>query len=96
MKRRKRTRERQEKREDRQPILKKVRAGLLQSFRAQHDEKIVCARGVPVVTGTLGKANKRPNPNGVEAAVDWCSVCSACRYNQLLLFGNSHCTSISL
>ena len=96
MRRRKRTRERLEKREDRRPILKKLRAALLRSFRAQHDEKMVCTRGVPGVTGTFGKANNGPKSKEVEAAVDWCSVCSACRYNRLLLFGNSHCTSISL
>ena len=45
-------RERQEKREDR-PILKRLRATLLRSFRGLHGEKIVCVRGVSGVTGTL-------------------------------------------
>ena len=44
-------------------------------------EKMVCVRGVPGVTGALGKANsyfdptqtgRRPHHH-VEAAVDWCS-----------------------
>ena len=43
--------------------------------------KMVCVRGVPGVTGTLGKANSHFNPTQtgrgphyhVEAAVDWCS-----------------------
>ena len=33
--------ERQEKVEDRRPILKKLRAALLRSFRGQHGEKMV-------------------------------------------------------
>ena len=41
---------------------------------------MVCAKGVPRVTKTLGKANSRFNPaqtgsgkaHQVEAAVDWC------------------------
>ena len=46
-----------------------------------HGEKMVCVRGVPGVTGTLGKANShltqpkrgwRPHYH-VKAAVDWCS-----------------------
>ena len=61
---RRRARERQEKREDR-PILKRLRATLLRSFRWLHGEKIVCVRGVPGVTGTLGKTNSHFNPNGV-------------------------------
>ena len=77
---RRRARERQEKREDR-PILKRLRATLLQSFRGLHGEKMVCVRGVPGVTGTLGKTNSHFNPtqlvrglhHHVEAAVDWCS-----------------------
>ena len=43
--------------------------------------KMVCVRGVPGVTGTLGKANSHFDPtqtgrgshHHVEAAVDWCS-----------------------
>ena len=53
---RRQARERQEKREDR-PILKRLRATLLRSFRGLHGEKIICVRGVPGITGTLGKAN---------------------------------------
>ena len=77
---RRRARERQEKREDR-PILKRLRATLLRSFRGLHGEKMVCVRGVPGVTGTLGKTNSHFDPtqlvrglhHHVEAAVDWCS-----------------------
>ena len=54
MRRRGRVRERQ-KRQDRRPILKNLCATLLRSFRGQHDKKMVCARGVPGVTGTSGK-----------------------------------------
>ena len=32
-------------------------AVLLRSFRGQHGETLVCARGVPAVTGIFGKAN---------------------------------------
>ena len=39
MRRQRRARERQEKREDRQPILKKLRDALLRSFRGQHGKK---------------------------------------------------------
>ena len=56
-----RERERQEKREDR-PILKRLRATLLRSFRGLHGKKMVCVRGVPGVTGTLRKANSHFNP----------------------------------
>ena len=66
--------------EDR-PILKRLRATLLRLFRGLHGEKMVCVRGVPGVTGTLGKANRHFDPtqtgrgphHHVEAAVDWCS-----------------------
>ena len=66
--------------EDR-PILKRLRATLLRSFRGLHGEKMVCVRGVPRVTGTLGKTNSHFDPNQtyrglhhhVEAAVDWYS-----------------------
>ena len=65
--------------EDR-PILKRLRATLLRSFRGLHGKKMVCVRGVPGVTGTLGKANSHFDPtqtgrgpyHHVEAAVDWC------------------------
>ena len=74
---RRQSRERQEKREDR-PILKGLRATLLWSFRGLHGEKMVCVRGVPRVTGTLGKAKSHFDPtqtgrgphHHVEAAVD--------------------------
>ena len=52
---------RQEKRKDRL-ILKRLRATLLRSFRGLHGEKIVRVRGVPAITGTLGKANSHFNP----------------------------------
>ena len=47
--------------EDR-PILKKLRATLLQSFRGLRGKKMVCVRGLPGVTGTLRKANSHFNP----------------------------------
>ena len=62
------------------PNLKRLRATLLRSFRGLHGEKMVCVRGVPRVTGTLGKAKSHFDPtqtgwgpHHVEAAVDWCS-----------------------
>ena len=66
--------------EDR-PILKRLRATLLWSFRRLQGKTMVCVRGVPGVTGTLGKANShfdliqtgRGPHHHVEAAVDWCS-----------------------
>ena len=58
---RRREREKQEKREDRS-ILKRLRATLLRSFRGLHGEKMVCVRGVPGVTGSLGKTNSHFNP----------------------------------
>ena len=56
--------------EDR-PILKRLRATLLRSFRGLHGKKMVCVRGVPGVTGTLGKANSHFNPTqtGLETAL---------------------------
>ena len=39
---RRQARERQKKREDKRPILKRPSAALLQSFRGQHGEKMVC------------------------------------------------------
>ena len=63
--------------EDR-PILKRLRAALLRSFRELHGEIMVCVRGVPGLTGTLGKANShfdrtqtgRGPHHHVEATVD--------------------------
>ena len=40
----------------RQPILKRLSATLLRSFRGLHGEKMVYVRGVPRVTGTIRKA----------------------------------------
>ena len=62
MRRQRRARERQEKREDRRPISKRLRAAFLRSFRGQHGEKMVCVRGVPGVIGSLGKANSHFDP----------------------------------
>ena len=47
--------------EDR-PILKRLRATFLRSFRGLHGEKMICVGGVPGITGTLGKANSHLNP----------------------------------
>ena len=65
-----RTRERQEKRKDRRPILKKLRAAFLQSFRGQHGENMVCTREMPRVTGMAreGQQPFRPNPKGSRTA----------------------------
>ena len=64
MRRRRRARERQEKRENRRSILKKLRAALLRSFRGQHSEKMKGS-----VWGNWdpreGQQPFRPNPNGV-------------------------------
>ena len=57
MRRRRPERERREKRENRRLMLKKLHAALLRSFRGHHGKKIVCARGMPGVSRTLGKAN---------------------------------------
>ena len=62
MRRRKRTKEKQEKRKNRRPILKKLCAALLRLFRGQHSEKMK-GSGVPKATGTAPPC---------EAAVDWC------------------------
>ena len=59
-KNKKTARGRQEKRKDR-PILKRLRAILLRSFRGLHGEKMICVRGVPEVTGILWKANSHSN-----------------------------------
>ena len=63
------------------PILKRLRATLLRSFRGLHGEKMLCLRGVPRVTGTLGKTNSHFDATQTyrglhhhdEAAVDWYS-----------------------
>ena len=59
---RRQAKQRQEKREDRRPTVKKLHAALLRSFREQHGVKMVCARGVPGVIGTLGRANSHFEP----------------------------------
>ena len=80
--------------EDR-PILKRLRATLLRSFRGLHGEKMVCVRGVPGASGTLGKANSHFDPtqtgrgphHHVEAAVYWCSsILLALHVHSLLLY----------
>ena len=40
----------------------KLRAALLRSFKRLHGEKTFCARGVPAITWTLGKANSHFEP----------------------------------
>ena len=47
--------------EDR-PILKRLRATLLQVFKGLHGKKIVCVKKLPGVTGILRKANSHFNP----------------------------------
>ena len=66
--------------EDR-PILKRLRATPLRSFRGLHGEKMICMRGVPGITGTVRKTNSHFDPtqtgrgphHHVEAAVNSCS-----------------------
>ena len=48
------------------PILKRLHATLLQSFRGLLGKKMVCVRGVPRITGTLRKANSHFNPSQME------------------------------
>ena len=58
---RRRARERQQNRED-SLILKRLRATLLRSFIGLHGGKMTCVRGVPGVTGILGKTNSHFDP----------------------------------
>ena len=51
---------RRKKRENKRPILKKLYASLLRSFRGQHSEKM---KGRAGVTGILGKTNSHFYPN---------------------------------
>ena len=71
IRRQRRAREGQEKRENRRPILKKLCAAFSWSFRGSIAKKY---RGVPGVTGTLGKPNNPKWDRGlhyhVEAAVE--------------------------
>ena len=87
--------------EEDRPILKRLSATLLRSFRGLHGEKMVCVRGVPGATGTLGKANSHFNPtqtgrgphHHVEAAVDRCSsILLALRVHTIYTTKISHFT----
>ena len=77
-------RERQEKGENRRPILKRLRAAFLGSFRGQQSKKMACVREVAGVTRTLGKTKAiltqtkggRGLHRHVEAAVDCCKKTS--------------------
>ena len=60
--RQRRVGEQQEKGEDRSSVLKNLCAAFLRSFRGKHSQKMVCGRGVPGITGTLGKANSHFDP----------------------------------
>ena len=62
MRKRKQAREMQEKREDQRPILKKLRAALLGSFKGAARRKNELCKGGPGVTGTLGKAKSHFYP----------------------------------
>ena len=78
--------------ERRQADFKEAACYLLRWFRRLHGEKMVCMRGVPGATGTLGKANSHFDPtqtgrgphHHVEAAVDW--------YSSILLALHLHTT----
>ena len=61
MRRRRRAGEGQEKRENKRPILKKLCAALLRSFRGQHSEKMKRSTWDP----REGQQPFRLNPNGV-------------------------------
>ena len=65
---------------------------------------MVCARGVPGVSGTLGKANNHFDPtqtgrgphHHVGAAVDWCSsILLALHVPYILYIRQNFCTSLS-
>ena len=58
---RRRAREGHERRENSRPISKRLRAAL-RSFRGVARHKMVCVRGVPEVSETLGKANSHFDP----------------------------------
>ena len=64
MKKRRRAREGQEKREDRRPILRKLRAALPQAFRGQHGEKMK-GSARDNWDPREGQEPFRPNPNRV-------------------------------
>ena len=72
------------------------------AVQEHHGEKMVCARGVTGVTGTLGKANIHFNPaqwgrgphHHVETAVDWCSVATSQRKLVRIVYVFSHCDSL--
>ena len=42
--------------------ISKLHAALLRSFKGYHDKTMVCIRGVPGLTGALGKANSNFDP----------------------------------
>ena len=56
-----RARERQEKRENMRPILKRLRAAFLRSFM-EDGKKMVCVKEFPGVTGNLLKSNSHFDP----------------------------------
>ena len=85
---RRRARERQEKKEDKRSILKRVYAAFLQSFRGQHSEKMVCVGLSDRGNWEPRKSQQpfRPNPNVAMdrtitlrrlliKAVQFCSLC---------------------
>ena len=53
------------KKENRRPILKRLRVELLRPIEEQHGEKMVCVRGVAGETGTKEQQLFRPDPNEV-------------------------------
>ena len=60
--------------EDRRPLLEKLCAALLQSFRGQHSEKMKGSARVikrPTTVSTQSKRGQGPNHH-VEVLVDWC------------------------
>ena len=86
----------------RQPILKRLSATLLRSFRGLHGEKMVYVRGVPRVTGTIGKAIAiltqskwvgDRNTTLRQLLIDAVQFCSL--YMYILYIRQKFCTSLS-
>ena len=77
MRRRRRDRERQEKREDRRPIIKKLCAARLGSFRGQHGEKNGLCEGNARGNWDPRKGQQpfQLNSNGVGTSPPSCGGC---------------------
>ena len=58
---------RRQERENSRPILERLHATLLRSFRGQHGEKMVCMSGVTGVTVIFRKANSHFDPTQTQS-----------------------------